>query len=455
MDAEILHRIQFGFSITFHYIYPPLSIGLSLAVLFFEAMYLKTKSPAWEHLTKFWIRVFALTFALGVATGIPMVFSFGTNWARYSRFTGDVIGSTLAAEGVFAFAMEAGFLGVLLFGWNKVSPLMHFLAAVFVALGAHFSGFWITCTNSWMQTPAGYMIVKNAQGEERAVVTNWFEMLFNHSSITHCVHVLLSTWISGAFLIISVSCYYLLKNRHKDFAVKSLKVALLIAIFSVFAQFASADHLARNVAKYNPEKFAALEGVYKTEPHTKMYAFGWVDTEKKKVHGLGIPGLLSFLVHRDIEKPVVGLDQIPEEQHPKVALVFQVYHLMIAMWGLLVVACFIGLWMWRKNNWQLHPYLLKFLILSVTFPQIASIAGWYSAEFGRQPWTVYKLLKTSEAYSSAVTVTQAMISLTLIVIVYVTFFVLFLVLLDKKIKHGPTEEFEEAPYRDPYKLKQA
>ena len=451
MDAEILHRIQFGFSITFHYIYPPLSIGLSLAVILFEMIYLKTKSPIWAEITKFWIRVFALTFALGVATGIPMMFSFGTNWARYSRFIGDVMGSALAAEGLFAFGMEAGFLGVLLFGWGKVSPRMHLLAAIFVSLGAHFSGFWITCTNSWMQTPAGYVIMKNSRGEEHAVVTDWWEMLLNHSSLTHCAHVLLSTWLAGAFLIISVSAYYLIKKRHQEFAKKSLKVALAIAAFSVVAQLVSADHLARTVAKYNPEKFAAFEGVYTTTPHTPIYVFGYVDNAEQKVHGLQIPSLLSFLVHRDFEKPVAGLDQFPKENWPCVPLVFQVYHIMIAMWGLMVFATLFGLWMWRKNSWKLHPLLMRFLVLSVIFPQIGSIAGWYSAEFGRQPWTVYKLLRTSAAYSGGVTFNQALLSLSLIVILYTAFFILFLVLLDKKIKHGPVDSSEEAPYRDPYK----
>jgi cytochrome bd ubiquinol oxidase subunit I len=451
MDAEILHRIQFGFSITFHYIYPPLSIGLSFAILFFEAMYLKTKDPLWEHITKFWIRVFALTFALGVATGIPMVFSFGTNWARYSRFIGDVLGSALAAEGLFAFAMEAGFLGILLFGWGRVSPLMHFLSALFVALGAHFSGFWITCVNSWMQTPAGYAIIKNAKGEESAIVTNWLEMVLNKSTLTHAVHVLFSTWISGAFLIISISSYYILKKKYYEFATRSMKIALLIAAFCTMAQLASADHLARNVAKHNPEKFAAFEGVYKTEESTPIYAFGWVDGEKQKVYGLGVPGMLSFLVYRNTQEAVPGLDQFPRETWPNVPLVFQMYHLMIAMWGLLVFATCVGFWMWRKNNWSLHPLLLKFLIASVAIPQIASIAGWYAAEFGRQPWTVYKLLKTSDAYSSHVSASEALFSLVLIVVLYLTFFALFLFLLDKKIKHGPGDAFEASPFRDPYK----
>src|SRR5262245_60444359 len=224
MDAELLHRIQFGFNITFHYIYPPLSIGLSLALFFFEGFYLKTKNSICEKITQFCIRVFALTFALGVATGIPLMFSFGTNWSRYSAFIGDVLGSALAAEGLFAFGIEAGALGIMLFGWRKVSNSIHFLSVIAMSFGAHFSGMWITCVNSWMQTPAGYKIVTNEYGVERAIVTDWWEMVFNPSSMSHLIHVIFGAWLTGLFLIISICSYYLLKKQHIEFAIKSLKV---------------------------------------------------------------------------------------------------------------------------------------------------------------------------------------------------------------------------------------
>jgi cytochrome d ubiquinol oxidase subunit I len=452
MDAEFLHRAQFGFTLTFHYIYPPLSIGLSVALILFEAIYLKTKDPIWEQITKFWIRVFALTFALGVATGIPLVFALGTNWARYSRFVGDVMGSSLAAEGLFAFAMEAGFLGILLFGWDKVSRRMHFLATIIVSMGAHFSGIWITCANSWMQTPAGYEIKTAPNGETYAVVTDWWEMLLNHSSLSHLSHVMIAAWLTGAFIIISVSSYYLLKKKYSQFAIRSIKVALVMASVCVVAHLISGDHLAKLIARFNPVKFAAFEGVFKTEEYTKMYLFGVVDTEKQTVHGVALPGMLSFLIHRDFQKAVDGLDQAPRDEWPKVHLVFQMYHLMVAMWALMFICCLIGLWMWKKNAWTSHPKLLRLFIVSVAFPQIGNIAGWYATEFGRQPWTVYKLLKTKDAYSGGVTVQEALISFSLFAVIYLTFFVLFLVLLDRKIKHGPTEAEEEAPYRDPFKV---
>ncbi len=452
MDVEILHRIQFGFTITFHYIYPPLSIGLSLLLIIFEGLYLKTRSPIWESITKFWIRVFALTFALGIATGIPMIFSFGTNWCRYSRFIGDVLGSALAAEGLFAFGVEAGALGIVLFGWDRVSRKIHYIATILVAFGAHFSGVWITTVNSWMQTPAGYAIIKDSQGVDHAVVTDWFQMIFNPSNVSHLVHVMLSAWMTGAFLVISVSAYYLLKNRHHAFARSSMKVALIVASASTLLQLFSADHLSKLIAKYQPAKMAAFEGTFKTEEYTPIYLFGYVDTENQTVYGPKIPGALSFLVHNDFKTPVTGLDQFPKDEWPVVQLVFQVYHIMVASWGLMFAACVAGLLIWKKYHWKKKSFLLKLLIASVVFPQIGNITGWYSTCLGRQPWIVHKLMKTKDAYSPGVSFNEALFTLTMFVVIYILLFGLFLYLLDDKIKHGPTDLPEESPYRDPYKL---
>lgn len=451
MDVEILSRIQFAFTITFHYIYPPLSIGLSLALILMEGMFLKTKNPLWEKLVKFWLKVFAMTFALGVATGIPMMFSLGTNWARYSRFVSDVSGSIIGAEGMFAFLVEAGFLGVLLFGWHKVSPKMHFLSTILVSVGAHFSAVWIVSFNSWMQTPAGYTLTTLPDGTEVAQVNKWAEVFFNPSNMSHITHVLLGAWMAGAFLMVSVAAYYLLKKRHEPFAIKTMQVGLLIAIVTTLLQLVSADHLARKVAKYNPEKFAAFEGVYKTEPYTPAYAFGWVDSEKQEVHGLAIPGLLSLMTYRDAETPVRGLDQFPRENWSYVPAVFQLYHLMIFMWVAMAAAAAIGGYYWWKKKWTMKPIFLKYLTLTAIFPQIANIAGWYSSCMGRQPYVVYKLLKTKDAFSPIISSGQVLGSLIMFVVMYLLFFFLFLVLLDKKIKNGPDHEEEELPYRDIYK----
>lgn len=418
-----------------------------------EAIYLRTKKAIWEKLTRFWIRVFALTFALGVATGIPLEFSLGTNWARFSRFVGDVTGSLLGAEGFFAFAIEAGFLGVLLFGWKKVSPKMHFLSAVMVAFGAHFSAIWIVSLNSWMQTPAGFELVTQSDGTVVAQVTSWLEMFFNPSNVSHLIHVIMGTWMTGAFLILSISSYYLLKNRYEEFARCSFQVGLIIALIATPLQLVFADHLARKVAHYNPEKFASLEGVFRTKSYTPVYLFGWVNPKEEKVYGVKIPGALSFLVYRDWEKPVRGLDQFPKDQRPYVPAVFQMYHIMVIMWVLMFFGCLAGLYLWRKKAWSRSPKLLWFLILSVLFPQFANIAGWFTAEMGRQPWTVYKLLKTNDAYSAVVTRGEVISSLVMFVVLYLMMFALFLFLLDRKIKQGPEKEEEELPYRDVFKNK--
>lgn len=449
-DVEILSRIQFAFTLTFHYIYPPLSIGLSLALIFMEGLYLKTGQVIWEKITKFWLKIFSMTFALGVATGIPLQFSLGTNWSRYSRFVGDVFGSVIGAEGFFAFLIEAGFLGLLLFGWNRVSSKVHFLATIMVSLGAHFSAIWIVSANSWMQTPAGYRLVTQSDGVEVAQVTNWWEMFLNPSNLSHITHVLLGAWLCGAFLIISVAAYYLLKQKHFDFAQKSMKVGLFIAFSSTILQLISADNLARKVATHNPEKFASLEGIYKTEPHTPAYILGWVSHAEHKVYGLKIPSLLSFLTYRDLETPVKGLDQFKEDQWPLVPIVFQFYHIMILSAVAMLIVVVLGMYYWGKKNWQMRPWVLKFMVISAVLPQIANIAGWYAACMGRQPWTVYKLLKTSQAYSHILSTGQVLGSLIMFVILYLLFFALFLLLLDKKIKSGPGAEVEQLPYRDIY-----
>lgn len=450
MTVELLSRIQFAFSVSFHYIYPPLSIGLSFALIIMELMYLRTGSKHWEAMTKFWLRVFALTFALGVATGIPLQFTLGTNWGRFSYFVGDIFGSALAAEGVFAFGMEAGFLGILLFGWNRVSKKLHFLSTVAVAVGAHFSAFWIVAANSWMHTPSGYALAQDADGVTVARLTNWFEMIFNPSTIDHIIHVILSCWITGASLIVSVSAYYLLKKRHLEFAKSSLRIGIGILLISSILQLFAADSLAGTIAKNNPEKFAAFEGVFETHPYTEAYAFGWVDMEKQETHGLAIPGLLSFLVHRDLREPVQGLKDFPQEHWPNVPVVFQVYHLMIFCWGLIFLAGLLGAHIWWHNQWNRPRWMLRYLVAAVVIPQVASLAGWCSSCLGRQPWVVYKLMERKEGLSHGITYGETLTSLILFVLVYLTFLVLFLVLLDQKIKHGPALSEEHLPYRDSY-----
>ncbi|MBS0620160.1 MAG: cytochrome ubiquinol oxidase subunit I [Verrucomicrobia bacterium] len=448
MDAVILSRIQFALTSGFHYIYPPMSIGLGLMLVIFEGIYMRTKNPLYKQIAKFWTKIFALTFALGVATGLVQLFGFGTNWARYSRFVGDVFGSALAAEGIFAFFLEAGFLGLMLFGWERVSPKLHYISTVCVAAGAHFSAIWIVIANSWMQTPAGYEIL--GQGlQAKAVVSNFKEMLLNPSAIDRLVHVLLGCWLTGIFLVLSVAAYYQIKKQHKDFVEKNLKIGLWMAGIVLVLQLISADSTSKGVAKDQPAKLAAMEGVYKTAASTPLTLFGWVDTKTEEVRGIQVPGLLSFLVYRDFKTPVPGLDQIPLDERPPVQTVFQAFHVMIAMWVLMAAATLAsGYLLWKKKLAK-HKIALWALILSVFLPHIANQAGWITAEVGRQPWIVYGLLKTSEGVSPTIEAKQVAFSIGLFLVVYALLFALFIFLIDRKIKHGPKEEaFDETVFRD-------
>ena len=451
MDATTLARIQFGLTSGFHYLYPPLSIGLSLMIVIMEGIYLKKKDPRYRKIAIFWTRIFALSFALGVATGLVQLFAFGNNWSIYSRFVGDVFGSALAAEGVFAFFLEAGFVGLMLFGWNRVRPGIHYMATILVACGAHFSATWIVSANSWMQTPAGFRIEGTGR-EARAVLTDFWAMIFNPSFVDRLTHVLIGCWLTGAFMVISVSAYYLLKRRHVEFAKRSMRWGLIIGGAMVLLQLVSADSSARRVAEYQPTKLAAMEGVFETKSGAAMNLVGWVDQESREVKGVQVPGLLNLLVYRNLSTPVEGLDHYPETDWPKVNAVFQAYHLMIYMWGGMFLAIVLGLIVWKRKSFEKAKWSLRFMIISVSFPFIANQAGWFTSELGRQPWVVWNIMRTTEGVSPSVTKGMVIGSLIMFSVIYIFLFSLFIFLLNRKIKTGPEEEAieEDVVYRNPY-----
>jgi cytochrome d ubiquinol oxidase subunit I len=440
MDVEILSRVQFAFTIAFHYIYPPLSIGLGLILVIMEGLYLRTGKKVYEHMTRFWIKIFALIFGIGVATGIVMEFEFGTNWATYSRYVGDVFGSALAAEGIFAFALESGFLGVLLFGWNRVKPKVHFIATLGVWLGSMFSAIWIVVANSWQQTPAGYHIVGEGVNA-RAEITDFWAMVFNPSSVDRLLHVWIGAFLAGAFLVMSVHAYYLLKNRHVELSEKAFKIALAVAFVFSMGQLMTGHMSADGVAVNQPPKLAAFEGHYNTNQPADMYLFGWVDKENQKVYGPKIPGGLSFLVHWDFDEPVAGLNDFPVDEQPSaVNAVFQFYHIMVALGLFFIALTLFAVYKWWRGKLFAHRWLLWIFVVAVILPQVANQFGWFAAEMGRQPWVVYGLLRTSDALSVVVTANQVVFSLIMFAVIYLLLFLLFLYLLDKKIKAGPYDE---------------
>ena len=448
MDVLTLARFQFALTIMFHYIFPVLSIGLGLIMVIIESIYLKTGNPVYFSMAQFWTKVFALTFAIGVATGIVMEFEFGTNWATYSRYVGDVFGSALAAEGVFAFFLESGFLAILIFGWNRVGRKLHFFATVMVCLGAHFSAIWIVVANSWMQTPAGYHIVGEGMSA-RAEITDFWAMVFNPSSVVRLTHVILGCWLAGAFLVISISAYYMLKKKHLAFARNSMQIGLLVALISCILQLIAGDRSGKIVAKYQPAKLAAFEGLYKTEVGAPLTLVGVVNSKEEKLdYAIQIPKLLSYLSFNDTHAEIKGLDQFPKEDWPNVSALFNAYRLMLAMWSFMFILSIMGIYFWYKNRLEEHPWVLRTMVLSVTFPQIANETGWYCAESGRYPWIVYGLLRISDGFSKAVTANQVLSSIIMFSFVYLILLFLFLYLLNEKVKHGPEGGGDDAstPY---------
>jgi cytochrome d ubiquinol oxidase subunit I len=438
MDMELLSRVQFGLTIGFHYLFPPLSIGLGLFLVISEGMYLRSRKKIYENITRFWVKIFGLIFALGVATGIVMEFQFGTNWATYSRFVGDVFGSALAAEGIFAFFLESGFLAILLFGWDRVKPRTHFLSTVLVAAGAHFSAVWIVVANSWQQTPAGYHIVEHA-GAMRAEIVDFWKVVFSPSFLDRISHVYMGCWQAAAFMVLSVSAFYLLKKRYSEFARGSIKIALVIAIVGSLGQLVTGHSSAQKIAHTQPAKLAAMEGHFPASAPAGAYLFGWVDDDDEETRGLEVPGLLSWLVYFDSEMPVTGLKAFDPKDRPPVNFVFQSYHLMISIGVLLIVLALAGGFMWWRGTLFKRRWFLWILVFAVILPELANQLGWFTAEVGRQPWVVYGLLRTAQGVSRSVTGGQVLLSIIMFSLIYVLLGALFIFLLNHKIQHGPGE----------------
>ncbi len=445
MDAELLARLQFTLTASYHFIFPPLSMGLGLMLLFVSGMYLRTKDAKWRRLSFFWVKIYGIVFAMGVATGVVMEFEFGMNWANYSRFVGNIFGSLLAAEGVFAFFLEGGFLGLMLFGGNRLGPRMWFTASLMVVLGAHFSALWIVMANSWMQTPAGFEL-QAEPAPARAVMTDFWDVVFTPSFMPRILHVFFASWTAGAAFVASVGAWYILRKREfADLGRAALSIALpCFIVFALANAFVFGPESARSVAENQPTKLAAMEGIWQTEESAPAYAFGWVDEASGETIGLAIPGLLSFLSGADT---VTGIDDF--EVPPALPnLTFQSYHLMVAL-GMAIVPFALlaaGLWFWKRK--LLEQRWALWIVVSTVFVSLFVITmGWWVAEFGRQPWIVYQLMFTADATSPVVSAGEIVVSLGGFVLIYTLLLVLFVYLLNAKIQHGPAplEEVESKP----------
>ena len=434
MDAVFLARVQFAFTVGFHFLFPPITIGLAWLLVIVETLGWRRNDETYVRMGRFFGKLLGLTFAVGVATGIVMEFQFGTNWAEYSKFVGDIFGAPLAAEGVLAFFLESGFLGLYLFGRGRVSKPVHWFSSLMVALGATLSAFWIIVANSWQQTPAGFAI-RNG----RAELTDFGEAVFNPSTVVRYFHTVDAALITGAFFMAGISAYLILKGKDVALAKRSLNIAVIFGlIVSVLEVMPSGHEHARQVARTQPEKFAAIEGLYTTQSGAPIVMFA-VPTEKPPtLHApIEIPGLLSWLAFGDVNAPIKGLNEFPSDEIPPLWLTFVSFHNMVLL-GIyfICVMAFSAYRLYRKTLWE-STKLLKLLIWSIPLPLIACQLGWIAAEVGRQPWIVYRLLKTTDAVSTTVTTQEILFSLILFGVIYVLLGVLYVYLLVKKVQHGP------------------
>jgi cytochrome d ubiquinol oxidase subunit I len=444
MDAVLLSRIQFAFTIAFHFLFVPLSLGSVVALVIGERRYYKSGSPQDEADARFWVRLFTATFAIGVATGITMEFAFGTNWAAYSRFVGDIFGAPLAAEGLLSFFLESTFLGVLLFGRERVSRRFYYVSAWLVAIGAHLSALWIIIANSWQQTPAGYEVV-----DGRAVLTDFFAAALNPSTLPRFFHTVAATWTVGAFFAAGIAAYYLRKGRHTDFARRMLRFGLVFGLVTSLAMPFLGHWSALQVADTQPAKMAAFEGIYTTQDRADLSLVGWVDTQNESVTGLAIPSGLSIMLGGSPNHVVTGLDKFAPEDRPPVQLTFQTYHLMVALGLLMIAWALLGIFLWWKGRLETSRRYLGVTTWSFVAPMLAIQVGWAAAEVGRQPWIVYNELRTVDAISAVVPASQIVISLGIFAVIYAFLFVAWVRVLLRIVKKGPGDASPGSGYDQP------
>jgi cytochrome d ubiquinol oxidase subunit I len=441
MDVVTLARVQFALTVMFHFIFPAITIGLALLIAILETARHRTRSAVFERASDFWLGIFAVTFVTGVATGIVMEFQFGTNWAAYSRFVGDVFGAPLAAEGVFAFFLESGFVGLLLLGRKRISSFVRCLAAWMVALGASLSAFWILVANSWMQTPAGYEIV-----DGRARLVDFAAAVFNPSTLPRLAHTLVSSWAMASFLMAGVGAWYFRKGRGTDVARVSLRLGIVAALVSTTLVFLTGDRHARQVAHTQEVKFAAMEGLYSTTTAAPIILFALPPTQDGPRQGpeLVVTNLLSFLAFGNFQAPVKGLEEFPRADWPPVAVTFLSFHNMVILGNLMAAVALVGVVLLWRGRIETARWWQTAMVWAVPLPMIAIQLGWLTAEVGRQPWIVYGLMRTEHAVSKAVAAPAIVFSIVLFGLVYSGLAALWLYLLRKKIVHGPAAQPQEA-----------
>jgi cytochrome d ubiquinol oxidase subunit I len=433
-DAIVAARWQFAFTIMFHYLFPVLTMGLGVLIAVLKTLELRRRDPGYGDAARFWARIFAITFATGVVTGIPMEFQFGTNWARFSHVGGPVVGQTLFMEGVFAFFAESSFLGVFLLGETRVRPAIHWLSSVMVALGAVVSGFFIVATNAWMQHPVGYQMV-----DGRAELTSLWALLSNPYVRWQYPHVISGSLIVASMVMAGVGAYYVLSRQHERAGRTFLRVGVPAGLlFSLITLFPTGSFHGENVARFQPAKMAAMEGLFESQEGAGIAIIGMPDTERRELMDpVVVPGMLSYLVYGDFRARVIGLNDIPADQHPPIEIVYYAYHIMVGLGTIFIAvlgaAAFL---LWRGRLFQSRGMLWT-LMLAIPFPYIANHAGWVVGELGRQPWAVYGLLRTADSTSTNVSAGMTYFTLFGFLGLYTVVGMLYLMLFARIVHRGP------------------
>jgi cytochrome d ubiquinol oxidase subunit I len=440
MDSALaIHRLQFAFTVTFHYLFPQLTMGLALLIVILKTAALRTGNPSYNQAARFWVKIFAINFAVGVVTGIPMEFQFGTNWARFSRDAGGVIGQTLAMEGVFSFFLESTFLGLFVFGEKQMSSKMHWVTAFLVFLGSWLSGFFIIATDAWMQHPTGYRI-----GPKNSILLDSFwGLLGNPWIFWQYLHNMIAAVVTASFVVASIGAYYQLLGKFSEHARIFLRTGVVAAAIAVVAMmFPTGDGQGRMVADHQPATLAAMEGLFDTSNGAPIAILGQPNMDKMELDNpLVVPNALSMLTYRRWEAEVKGLKDFSRDLWPdNIPLLYYSYHIMVGIGTMLILLMLLCVWsLWRGRLYRSKP-LLWSLMLALPFPYIATTAGWMTAELGRQPWIVYGLMRTTEGISPRVSAGNGLFTLLGFMGLYFVLGILFLFLVSREIERGPLHE---------------
>jgi cytochrome d ubiquinol oxidase subunit I len=445
MDSALaVHRLHFAFTITFHYLFPQLTMGLALLIVILKTLALQTANDQYNQAARFWVKIFAINFAMGVVTGIPMEFQFGTNWARFSKDAGGVIGQTLAMEGVYSFFLESTFLGLFVYGEKGLSPKLHWVSAFLVFVGSWLSGFFIIATDAWMQHPVGYTLGPNNQ----FVLDSFAELILNPWTLWQYLHNMIAAVVTGSFVMASIGAFYLLTGRFIEHARIFVRVGVIAGtVAMILMLFPTGDGQGRMVADHQPVTLAAMEGLFETSAGAPIALVGQPDTDNLKLDNpIMVPKALSFLTYRRWEAEVKGLKDFPRDQWPdNIPLLYYSYHVMVGLGTLLILLSVLCAWSLSRGRLYGNRALLWALMLALPFPYIATTAGWMTAELGRQPWLIYGVMRTSQGFSSRVSAGNGLFTLIGFMGLYLALGILFLFLVHREIDHGPARE----PASDP------